>query len=248
VANRHFMPPPTKFDPLRAQAKTASRAAPRPAVPPPIAPAARRSVPPPQPRSPLGFRPAPAGAQAKPAQPRWPPGAAPGVVQRAAPGDSKTIAEDLWESATSSGHSSSKEGEWVDLVTLKRSSLSFFSETELAKHGLTKPASGAACPNCGTATTNWELDHLNPWRPYVAALLSEDQYKVVSKKLLVQFEHVRSLYSDPGNLWYICHTCNNAKSDKIYATLDDLEADAKTVKSARPKRARTRGAGVLTVL
>jgi hypothetical protein len=241
VANRHFMPPPTKFDPLRAQAKPASRAAPRPSVPPPIAPAARRSVPPPRPVA--GSRNVP-GMQAKPA----PKVGRAGAVQRATASDSKTIAEDLWESATSSGHSSSKEGEWVDLVTLKRSSLSFFSESELAKYGLTKPASGAACPNCGTATTNWELDHLNPWRPYVAALLSEDQYKVVSKKLLVQFEHVRSLYSDPGNLWYICHACNNAKSDKIYATLDDLETDAKTVKSARPKRARTRGAGVLTVL
>jgi len=245
MGNRHFMPPPTKFDPLRAQAKAATRAAPRPAVPPPLAPAVRRSVPPP-PRSAFGL--ASAGAQAKPARPRWPAGAAPGVVQRASAGDSKTIAEDIWESATDAGHSSTKEGELVDLVTLKRASLAFFSDSWMAEHGVEKPDSGDACPNCGTATTAWELDHLNPWRPYVAALLGPTQYAKKGKQLLVSFELVRSLYNDPGNLWYICHTCNNAKSDKIYATLDDLETDAATAKKARPKRARTRGAGVMTVL
>ena len=238
MGNRHFMPPPTKFDPLRAQAKPANCAAPRASVPPPAVPASRPWAPPPHPRPVAG----PKGAQAKPAPRSWRAGA----VQRAS--DTKTIAEDIWESATESGHSSSKEGVAVDLVTLKRASLAFFSDSWMAEHGVDKPASGDACENCGKAATSWELDHLNPWRPYVAALLSADHYKVVGKKLMVPFEYVRALYNDPDNLWYICHACNNAKSDKVYSSLDDLAADAKAPKKARPKRDRTRGGKVMTVL
>lgn len=245
MGHRHFMPPPTKFDPLRAQAKAASGAAPRASAPPPVMPPSRPGVPPP-PRPAAGPTSAP-GMQAKPASQSWRAGTAPRAVQRAS--DSKTIAEDIWESATDSGHSSTKEGEFVDLVTLKRSSLAFFSDSWMAEHGVEKPAGTDACENCGKTTTQaWELDHLNPWRPYVAALLSEDQYKKIGKKLMVPFEYVRSLYNDPANLWYICHTCNSAKSDKIYSSVDDLAADVAIAKKARPKRARTRGKGVLTVL
>lgn len=171
------------------------------------------------------------------------------AIQRTAMSDDKTIGESLWADATAAGHSSSHEGTLVDLVTLKRASLSFFSESLLAGKGVEKPDASDACEQCGKTTDKpWELDHLNPWRPYVAALLSEDQYKISGKKLLVPFELVRALYSDPDNLWYICKTCNSGKSDKVYTDIADLSADLKAPKKARPKRARTRGAGVLTVL
>ena len=46
-----------------------------------------------------------------------------------------------------------------------------------------KPPPGGICPCCGREAFYWELDHQNPWRPFVATMLASPKTNRKGKKL-----------------------------------------------------------------
>lgn len=100
----------------------------------------------------------------------------------------------------------------VNLNTLERKKVSWLSKSILVKLGVpAKPGILAKCPNCGKVGGPFELDHMGPWRQYVAALAGPH----ISATGEIKLKHVRMLYNDPENLWWICKSCNGKKSDYI---------------------------------
>lgn len=100
----------------------------------------------------------------------------------------------------------------VKLDTLKRKKLSWLSKSILAGLGVpSKPKPQSICPACGTAAMAFELDHMGPWRQYVAIFAGPH----ITKTGKIQLCYVRALYNDPENLWWICKSCNRRKSDFI---------------------------------
>jgi len=110
------------------------------------------------------------------------------------------------------GHGARFRPTLVNLQTLQRKKVSWLSKSILTDMGVKpKPKSGSICPNCLKPGTSFELDHMGPWRPYVAALAGPH----ISKSGMIKLSHVRMLYNDPDNLWWICKKCNRRKSDFI---------------------------------
>lgn len=115
-----------------------------------------------------------------------------------------------------------------------------------------RPAAGSICPCCGRSSFDWELDHQNPWRPFVAAMLAPSEILHIvytpendAKIISVYRKSVEVLFHDPENLWWICRRCNRAKSDKIFdsgAQLADL------TQALRQKGVRMRGLAVGTLI
>jgi hypothetical protein len=100
----------------------------------------------------------------------------------------------------------------VNLQKLERRKISWLSKSILKSMGVpAKPLSGSTCPSCGMPGTSFELDHMGPWRQYVAALAGPH----ISSGGYIRMSHVRILYNDPENLWWICRRCNSRKSDYI---------------------------------
>lgn len=100
----------------------------------------------------------------------------------------------------------------VNLNTLERKKVSWLSKSILHKMGVpAKPKPGSRCPSCLKSGDSFELDHMGPWRQYVAALAGPH----ISKGGIIKMRHVRMLYNDPDNLWWICKKCNGRKSDFI---------------------------------
>lgn len=100
----------------------------------------------------------------------------------------------------------------VDLQTLERKKVSWLSKSILKGLGVpSKPGTGSICPACGMRGTSFELDHMGPWRQYVAAMAGPH----ISSGGIMKMSHVRILYNDPENLWWICRGCNSRKSDYI---------------------------------
>lgn len=100
----------------------------------------------------------------------------------------------------------------VDLQTLERKKVSWLSKTILQGMGVpSKPLPGAKCPSCGNPGSSFELDHMGPWRQYVAAMAGPH----ISSGGIIKLSYVRILYNDPENLWWICRNCNSRKSDYI---------------------------------
>ena len=109
-----------------------------------------------------------------------------------------------------------KSQEWVDIDTVKRSVFTWFSKPIQEKLAIeSKPANGSICPMCGKSANNFELDHMTPWRHYIAAL-SDKRY--INSAGEIRADVAKSLYNDPENLWWICHDCNNPKTDIIPET------------------------------
>ena len=122
----------------------------------------------------------------------------------------------LEESKDSGARLAGKASDWIDLDTEKRTYFSWFSKKILQNLGVgPKPASGSACPMCGKAGSSFELDHMTPWRHYIAAFISKSLVKKVKGTLLIRGDAAKALYNDPNNLWWICRDCNNPKSDII---------------------------------
>ena len=65
---------------------------------------------------------------------------------------------------------------------------------------------------------------MGPWRVYVAALAGPHVTHGSHGEMMISPEIVKVLYNDPANLWWICHSCNNKKSDQTYDTADQLAA------------------------
>lgn len=100
----------------------------------------------------------------------------------------------------------------VDLQKLERKKVSWLSKSILTGIGVpAKPIAGSICPACGHPGASFELDHMGPWRQYVAAMAGPH----ISSGGLIKMSHVRILYNDPENLWWICRDCNSKKSDYI---------------------------------
>jgi hypothetical protein len=161
--------------------------------------------------------PGPRVAQAKlPAAPPLWPNTVPHrtVIQRA---QSNYAVELLEETKSSGARLASKAKEWIDLDTVKRNYFAWFSGRILQNLGVgPRPANGSTCPMCGKAGTNFELDHMTPWRQYIAALIDSGSVKKMpGGQLMVRGDTAKALYNDPENLWWICRDCNNPKSDII---------------------------------
>lgn len=100
----------------------------------------------------------------------------------------------------------------VDLQKLERKKVTWLSKSILKGMGVApKPKTGSICPACGRPGTSFELDHMGPWRQYIAAMAGPH----ISSGGLIAMSHVRILYNDPENLWWICRGCNSKKSDYI---------------------------------
>ncbi|MDR6675171.1 hypothetical protein [Xanthomonas sp. 1678] len=99
----------------------------------------------------------------------------------------------------------------VRLKDLERKKVSWLSKKILTSMGVpAKPGPGSICPRCGAASAAFELDHMGPWRQYVAAMAGPH---LINGK--IKLSYVRALYNDPENLWWICRSCNGRKSDYI---------------------------------
>jgi hypothetical protein len=90
---------------------------------------------------------------------------------------------------------------------------------------------------CGANKDDFELDHMTPWRHYIAALISEEYVRTVKVGTVsitqVRGDAAKALYNDVENLWWICHDCNNPKSDKIPETAAHASGDFSTGTSGR---------------
>lgn len=99
----------------------------------------------------------------------------------------------------------------VRLRDLERKKVSWLSKKILTAMGVPpKPAAHSICPRCGRPAMCFELDHMGPWRQYVAAMAGPH---IVNGE--IKLSYVRALYNDPENLWWICKSCNGRKSDYI---------------------------------
>lgn len=133
------------------------------------------------------------------------------VVQPAA---AATIAGGIIIAAIAAGARFRKATTWFSLNRSSRRRISWFSKGIQQGIGVAdKPASGAVCPACGKKAKAWQLDHINPWRQYVASALDPAVVTWDGTDIWVDINQVRALYNDPQNLWWICSGCNGKKSD-----------------------------------
>jgi hypothetical protein len=158
----------------------------------------------------------------------------PGVLQRAAaPAAAAPAAAapdyaeiKVGEAKDSGARLAGKADEWIDLDSVKRTYFSWFSKKILSNLGVgPKPANGSICPMCGQAGSNFELDHMTPWRHYIAVFMSKGFIKTSGSTTLIRGDAAKTLYNDPNNLWWICHDCNNPKSDIIPETAAHASGD-----------------------
>lgn len=165
--------------------------------------------------------------QAKlPVAPRQQPNAVPhrAVIQRAS--QPEYAVELVEESKDSGARLAGKEKKWIDLDSVSRKQFRWFSAKILKELGVPdKPSAGSTCQMCGKPGASFELDHMTPWRPYIAAFVGEETVKEVPGGLLVREDAAKALYNDPRNLWWICRKCNNPKSDIIPETADHASGD-----------------------
>lgn len=123
----------------------------------------------------------------------------------------KTVAERIIENSRRHG-ARFNNNSTVKLKALERKKVSWLSKSILCKIGVpARPMSGSICPSCGRAGSSFELDHMGPWRQYVAAMAGPH----ISSSGKIKMSVVRALYNDPENLWWICKRCNGGKSDFI---------------------------------
>lgn len=157
-----------------------------------------------------------------------------------------TYAENLEEAL---GYPVQSPYDIVDLLHMPRPS--WIHSVKVVYDG-DKPAAGSACPCCGRAASDWELDHQNPWKPFVAAMLApseilhvvythENDAEIVS----VYRKSVEVLFHDPENLWWICRSCNRSKSDEIFDRGTQL---ADLAQALRQKGVRMRGLAAGTLI
>jgi len=139
-----------------------------------------------------------------------------------------TIGSQLKQQALASG-ARFRATEKVDLATVQRKAFAWFSRRIQDKLGVeSKPAPNSVCPLCGLTKQAFQLDHMGPWRVYVAAAAGPHvQYDPASGEMLIDRDMVKVLYNDPANLWWICSDCNGTKSDRVYDTQAQLEAIAR---------------------
>lgn len=119
-----------------------------------------------------------------------------------------------------------RDNSLLDVLTMQRKKMTWYSMRILKELGVPdKPKGTAECPLCNKKKTQFALDHMAPWRTYVAVYTGNAPggVKVAGKQILVPRQVIKALYNDPDNLWWICEDCNSAKTDKIYDKLSQLQ-------------------------
>lgn len=104
----------------------------------------------------------------------------------------------------------------VDLAEVSRKKFTWFSVKIQQGMGVPPKPSNAQCPICKQVKLAFQLDHMGPWRTYVAALGGSHITLGPSGEYLIPRDIAKALYNDPQNLWWICSDCNGAKSDHAY--------------------------------
>lgn len=138
------------------------------------------------------------------------------VLQRA------TIVESIMGAASAAGARFRSALTWFSLNRSSRKRITWFGKGIQAGIGVqAKPGNGDECPACHANKSTWELDHINPWRQFAAAALAPDQMDYDGTDIWVNINHVKALYNDPQNLWWICKGCNRKKSDAVLDSWDD---------------------------
>ncbi|MFZ4409504.1 MAG: DUF4157 domain-containing protein [Paracraurococcus sp.] len=134
----------------------------------------------------------------------------------------KTIAEEIMDYARAAGARFRSALSWFSLNRSSRKRISWFSKGIQESIGVApKPKSGDICPGCGQAASAWQLDHINPWRQFVAATVDPSEVQFDGTDIWIDINQVRALYNDPDNLKWFCRGCNGKKSDY---TLDKWDA------------------------
>jgi hypothetical protein len=132
------------------------------------------------------------------------------LIQRASSPYSSSI---LHKSKRAGAKLNPMSRKWMDIDKVGRRKLAWFSRNIQNKLGVPdKPAAGSICQMCGKPGISFELDHMTPWRHYVAAFMSK---KYINKDGAIRGDAIKALYNDPENLWWICRNCNGPKSDII---------------------------------
>jgi hypothetical protein len=91
---------------------------------------------------------------------------------------------------------------------------------------------------CAKSESNFELDHMTPWRHYIAAFASAGTVKDIMGTPHIRGDAAKVLYNDPNNLWWICRNCNNPKSDKIPETAAHAAGDFSSGTTGRSAASR----------
>jgi len=126
-----------------------------------------------------------------------------------------SVADEIQEEAILNG-ARFRSTELVNLDDVSRSKFAWFSKR--IREGLGVPAKpyNEVCPICRQRKMVFELDHMGPWRTYVAALGGNHITIGPNGENLIRRDIVKALYNDPQNLWWICKSCNGSKSDHAY--------------------------------
>lgn len=120
------------------------------------------------------------------------------------------------EAKDSGARLASLKEKWFDLDSVERKRFGWFSKKILSNMGVEgKPAAGSICPVCNKPGDSFALDHMTPWRHYIAVFASQGLVKKKGGKLRIRGDAAKALYNDPENLWWICSTCNGRKTDII---------------------------------
>lgn len=137
-----------------------------------------------------------------------------------------TIVESIMSAASAAGARFRSALTWFSLNRSARARITWFGKGIQASIGVqAKPGNGDECPACHENKSVWELDHINPWRQFAAAALAPNQIDYDGTDIWVNINHVKALYNDPENLWWICKGCNRKKSDAVLDSWDDSWAD-----------------------
>lgn len=132
-----------------------------------------------------------------------------------------TIVDDIMDAASEAG-ARFGASTWFSLNRGPRKQITWFGKGIQAGIGVqAKPGAGDECPACHENKSVWELDHINPWRQFAAAALAPSQMKYDGTDIWVDINHIKALYNDPQNLWWICKGCNRKKSDAVLDSWND---------------------------
>jgi hypothetical protein len=146
-------------------------------------------------------------------QPKIPPRIRPaaGLIQRSSYGSDKVN-----EAKNSGARLGGMANQTFDLDTVPRKKFSWFSKRIQTQLGVDpKPKNGDKCRMCGKVAHSFQLDHMTPWRQYVAAWVAPEHVQVNGE---ISGDVIKALYNDPENLWWVCSSCNSSKTDIIPET------------------------------
>jgi len=134
-----------------------------------------------------------------------------GIIQRSSYGSDKVD-----EARNSGARLGGMANRTFDLDNVPRKKFSWFSKRIQTQLGVDpKPQHGDKCRMCKKSASSFQLDHMTPWRQYVAAWVAPEHVQVNGE---ISGDVIKALYNDPENLWWVCSNCNSSKTDIIPET------------------------------